>query len=135
MKVFEIARFMPETQQDSYQGSIIWFCGKTTLKKRIPGSLYWQSSTFKGSSPPTTKITQRSRQQYPSPLLQPYQWLSPPLHQWQGPQRLQQRNVVELLRPPSPSKSRSLKPLLCLIFSSFLLPSPAKVGRFFIKHT
>ena len=55
--VFETARSMPESQQDSYQGSTIWSCGKATLKKRIPGSLHWQSSTFEGSSPPTTKTT------------------------------------------------------------------------------
>ena len=57
LQAFETARSMPESQQNSYQGSTIWFCRKATLKKRIPGSLHWQSSTFESLSSPTTKIT------------------------------------------------------------------------------
>ena len=61
LMAFEIVRSMPESQQDSYKGSTIWFCGKATLRRRIPRSLYWQSSTFKGLSPPTTRTIQRSQ--------------------------------------------------------------------------
>ena len=35
-----IAQFMPESQQNNYQGSTIWFHGKTTLKSKILRSLY-----------------------------------------------------------------------------------------------
>ena len=137
LMAFEIARSMPGSQQDSYQGSIIWSRGKATLRRKIPGSLHRQSSTFEGSSPPTTRTTQRSRQRHPSLSIQPHRWLDPPLHQWRGPRRLQQRNVVDLLSPPPPplSGQRSLRPLYCLIFSGFLPPSPVRVGRFFTKHT
>ena len=126
---FETARSMPGSQQDSYQGSTIWSRGKATLRRRIPGSLHRQSSTFEGSSPPTTRTIQRSRRRHPSLSIQP--------HQWRGPRRLQQRNVVDLLSPPPPplSGQRSLRPLYCLIFSGFPSPSPVKVGRFFTKHT
>ena len=129
LMAFEIARSMPGSQQDSYQGSIIWSHEKATLRRRILGSLHWQSSTFEGLSPPTTRTTQRSQRQHPSLLIQ--------RHQWQGPWRLQQRNVVDLLGPPPllPSGQKSLKPLYCLIFSSFPPPSPVRVGRFFTKHT
>ena len=129
LMAFETARSMPGSQQDSYQGSTIWSRGKATLRKRIPGSLHRQSSTFKDSSPPTIKTTQRSRQRHPSLSIQP--------HQWQGPWRPQQRNVVDLLSPPPPplSGQRSLRPLYCLIFSGFPPPSPIRVGRFFTKHT
>ena len=125
---FETARSMPGSQQDSYQGSTIWSCGKATLRRRIPGSLHRQSSTFEGSSPPTTRTIQRSRRQHPSLSIQP--------HQWRGPRRLQRRNVVDLLSPsPSLSGQKSLRPLYCLIFSGFPSPSPVRVGRFFTKHT
>ena len=126
---FETARSMLGSQQDSYQGSTIWSCGKATLRRRIPGSLHRQSSTFKGLSPPTTKTTQRNQRRHPSLSIQP--------HQWRGPRRLQRRNVVDLLSLPPPplSGQRSLKPLYCLIFSGFLPPSLVRVGRFFTKHT
>ena len=78
---FKTMRSTLGSQQNSYQGFIIWFYGKTILKKRIPGSLYWQSSTFEGLSLPITKITQKSQQQHPFPSIQPYQWLGPPFHQ------------------------------------------------------
>ena len=53
---------MPKSyQQVRYQGSIIWLCGKAILRKKIPESLYWQSSTFKGSLTPTTKTIQKSQ--------------------------------------------------------------------------
>ena len=131
LMVFEIAQSMPKSQQDSYQGSTIWFRGKATLRKRIPRSLYWQFSIFKGLSLPITRTTLRSRQQHPSLLIQPHRWLGPPLHQWQGPWQLQQRNVVNLLRSPSPSEQKSLRPLSCLIFFDFPPPSPTRVERFF----
>ena len=125
---FETAQSMPRSQQDSYQGSTIWSCGKAILRKKIPGSLHRQSSTFEGSSPPTTKTTQKSRRRHPSLSIQP--------HQWRGPRRLQRRNVVDLLSPPPPlSGQRSLRPLYCLIFSGFPLLSPVRIGRFFTKHT
>ena len=136
LMAFETARSMPGNQQDSYQGSTIWSRRKATLRRRIPGSLHWQSSTFEGSSPPITRTTQRSRQRHPSLSIQPHRWLDPPLHQWRGPRRLQRRNVVDLLSPPPPlSGQRSLRPLYCLIFSGFPPPSPVRVGRFFTKHT
>ena len=133
LKAFEIAQSMPKSQQDSYQGFTIWFYRKATLKSKILGSLHWQFSIFKGSSSPTTKTTQRSRQQHPSPSIQPHWWLGLLLHQWQGPWRLQQRNVVNLLRPPLPSEQRSLRPLSCLIFSDFPPPFPVWVRSFFIE--
>ena len=136
LKAFETAQFMPESQQDSYQSFTTWSRGKTTLRKRIPRSLHRQSSTFKGSSPPTTRTTQRSRQRHPSLSIQPHRWLDPPLHQWRGPRRLQRRNVVDLLSPPPPlSGQKSLRPLYCLIFSGFPPLSPVRVGRFFTKYT
>ena len=56
LMAFKITRSMPKSQQQvSCQGSIIWFCGKATLRKKVPGSLHWQSNTFEGSLPPTTK--------------------------------------------------------------------------------
>ena len=60
IKVFETAWFMLRSQKDSYQGSTIWFCRKATLRRKIPRSLYWQSSTFEGLSLPITKTTQRN---------------------------------------------------------------------------
>ena len=133
LKAFKTARSMPGSKQDSYQGSTIWFCGKATLRKRISGSLHWQSSTFEGLSPLTTKTTQKSRQRDSSPLIQPYRWLDPSLHKWRGLRWLQQRNVVNLLRPPPPSEQKNLKPLICLILSGFPPPFPVWVGRFFIE--
>ena len=127
LMAFETAQSMSRSQQDSYQGSTIWSCEKATLRRRIPGSLHRQSSTFEGSSPPTTRTIQRSRRRHPSLSIQP--------HQWRGPRRLQRRNVVDLLSPPPPSEQRSLRPPYCLIFSGFPPPSPVRVGRFFTKHT
>ena len=130
LMAFKIAQSMPKSQQQvSYQGSTTWFCEKATLKKRIPKSLYWQPSIFEGSLTLTTKTIQKSQQQLFSPSIR--------LHQWQGPRRLQQRNVVYLLNPPppSPSTQRSLRSLSCLIFSGFPLLSPVSIGRFFTKHT
>ena len=128
---FETARSMPGSQQDSYQGSTIWFCRKATLRNKISESLYRQSSSFKGSSLPTTKTTKKKQQQYPSPLIQLHRWLSSLFHQWRGPRRLQQKNVVDLLRPPlPPSKQKRLRLLSCLIFSGFTPPSPARLGGF-----
>ena len=45
---------MPKNQQSNYQNFINWFCGKATLKRRIPRSLHQQSNIFKGSTLPTT---------------------------------------------------------------------------------
>ena len=58
---FKTAWSISENQQGNYQGSIIWFCRKTILRKKIPRSLYWQSSTFKNLSPPIIKTIQRSQ--------------------------------------------------------------------------
>ena len=129
LMAFEIARSMSGNQQDSYQGSIIWSCGKAILRKRILGSLHWQSSTFEGLSPPTIRTTQRSRRQHLSLSIQP--------HQWRGPQQLQQKNVVNLLSllPPPPSGQKSLRSLYCLILSGFPLLSSVRIERFFTKYT
>ena len=129
LMAFEIARFMPGSQKDSYQGFTIWSHGKATLRKRIPGSLHWQSSTFKGSSPPTTRTTQKSRRQYLSLLIQ--------LHQWQSPWRPQQRNVIDLLSslPSPPRGQKSLKLLYYLILSGFPPPFLVRVERFFTKYS
>ena len=118
LMVFETARSMPKNQQQvSCQGSTTWFCGKATPRKRIPGSLYRQSSTFKGLLTPITKTIQKDQQQPLFPSIQ--------LYQWQGPRRLQKRNVVDLLSPPPPpSEQRSLRPLSCLVLSNFPLLSP-----------
>ena len=51
---------MPKSQQDNYQGSIIWFCKKAILRKKIFESLYWQSSIFKNFSSSIIKINQKS---------------------------------------------------------------------------
>ena len=129
LMAFETARSMPGSQQDSYQGSTIWSCGKATLRRRILRSLHRQSSTFEGLLPPTIKTTQRSRRWHPSLLIQP--------HQWRGPRWLHQKNVVDLLSPPPPLSSgqKSLRSLYCLIFSGFPLSSSVRIGRFFTKHT
>ena len=118
LMAFEIPRFMLKSQQQvSCQGSTTWFCGKATPRRKISGSLYWQSSTFEGSLLPITKTIQKDQQQ----LLSPSIWL----HQWQGPRRLQQKNVVNLLSlPPLPSEQKSLRSLFYLFFSDFSLPSP-----------
>ena len=112
---FETARSIPGSQQDSYQGSTIWSRGKATLRRRISGSLHRQSSTFKGSSPPITRTTQRSQQRHPFLLIQPHRRLNSPLQQCISSRRHQQRNVVDLLSPPllPPSKQRSPRPLFC----------------------
>ena len=112
---FGTARSMPESQQDSYQGSTIWSCRKATLRRRIPGSLHRRSNTFKGSSPPTTKTIQRNRQRHLLPSIRPHQWLSHPLHSGQqprnkadllDPRRSRQRNVADQLGPPPPPSER-----------------------------
>ena len=130
LMAFETVWSMPKSQQQvSCQGSTTWFCGKITLRKRIPGSLYWQSSTFKDSLTPITKTIQKGHQQ-------PFS-LSIQLHQWRGPWRLQQTNMVDLLSLPPllSSDQKSFKPLSSLIFSGFSPPSPIRVERFFTKHT
>ena len=123
LMAFETARSMPGSQQDSYQGSTIWSCEKATLRRRIPGSLHWQSSIFKSSSPPITKTTQRSRQRHPYLLIQPHRRLDPPLYQCLGLRRRQQRNVIDLLSPPALplSKQRSPRSLSCLTPPDFPL--------------
>ena len=129
---FGIARSTPRSQQQgNCLGSTIWFCRKATLKRRIPGSLHWRSSTFEGSSPPTTKIIQKSRQQHLIPTIRLRQWLGYPLHPGQqprneadllGPWRPQQTKVADLLGLPPlspPSERRSPRPLSCLILFWF----------------
>ena len=148
---FGTAQSMPGSQQDSYQGSTIWSYGKATLRKRIPGSLHWQSSTFEGLSPSTIRTIQRSRQQPPSPSIRLRQWLGYPLHSGQQPsprrlqnqadllglQRPQRRNVADLLGPPPPppSEQRSPRPLSCLILFRFSSLASYQVRRFFTNHT
>ena len=121
LMAFKIARFMPKSQQQvSCQGSTIWSRGKTTLRKKIPGRLHRQSISFEGSSPPTTKTIQRSRQQSPSLSIRLQQWLGPRKANLLDPRRLQQKNVANLLGPsPPPSEQRSPRPLSCSIFSRF----------------
>ena len=116
LMAFGTARSMPKSQQQvSCQGSTIWSCGKATLRKRIPGSLHRQSSTFEGSSPPTTKTIQKSRQRHLTPSIQLRRWLGHPLHPGQQP-----RNVADQLGPPPPtSEWRSPRPLSYLIPSGF----------------
>ena len=135
---FKTARSMARNQQANYQGFIIWSCRKAILRRRIPGSLHRQSSTFKRSSPTTTKTIQKSRQQHLPPLIWLHRWLGHSLYPGQkpSPQRLQQRNkadllsprrhqqrnVADLLGPPLPtSKKRSLRPLSYSISSGFPL--------------
>ena len=132
---FGTAQSMPGSQQDSYQGYTIWSRGKATLRRRIPGSLHRQSSTFEGSSPPTTRTIQRSRQRHLLPSIRLRRWLGHPLYPGQqpSPQQLRseanllslrwpgQRNVANLLGPPPPlsSERKSPRPLSCSIFFRF----------------
>ena len=80
LMAFGTARSMPKSQQANYQGFTIWSCGKAILRRRIPGSLHRRSSTFEGSSPPTTKTIQKSRQRHLTPSIQLRRWLGHPLH-------------------------------------------------------
>ena len=133
LMAFGTARSMPKSQQQvSCQGSTIWSRGKATLRRRIPGSLHRRSSTFEGSSPPTTKTIQKSQQQHLPPSIRLRQWLGHPLHLGQQPssQRLQQRNEADPLLPLplSPSEQRYPRPLSCLIFSGFPPKSILLVG-------
>ena len=125
---FGIAWSMPRSQQQvSCQGSTTWSCRKATLRRRIPGSLHRQSSIFEGSSPPTTKTIQKSRQRHLTPSIQLRRWLGHPLHPGQqprneadllGPRRL--RNVADQFGPPPPtSKWRSPRPLSYSILFRF----------------
>ena len=127
---FGIARFMPRSQQANYQGFTIWSCGKATLRRKIPRSPHWRFSTFKGSSPPTTKIIQKSWQRHLTLLIWLRRWLGHLLHLGQQPsprqadllslRRLQSRNAVDLFGlPPPPSEQKSLRPLSCSIFFWF----------------
>ena len=128
--VFETARFtLKNQQQGNCQGFTSWFCGKDFLKKKIPRSLHWRSSTFKSLSPLTTKTIQKSHQQHLLPLIRLQQWPNLPLHQWSdpllhqllGPRQLKQRNAVDLLGPQTllSSEQRSPRSLFCLIPSTF----------------
>ena len=127
---FGTARSMPRSQQANYQGFTIWSRGKAILRRRIPGSLHRQSSTFEGSSPPTTRTIQRSRQRHLLPSIRLRRWLGHPLHPGQqlrneadllGPRRPRRRNVADLLGlpPPPPSERKSPRPLPCSIFFRF----------------
>ena len=129
-KVFGTVRSMPRNQQANYQGFTIWSCEKATLRRRIPESPYWQSSTFKGSSLPITKIIQKSRQRHLTPSIRLRRWLGHPLYPGQQPSprqadllsplRLQQRNAVDLLGlPPPPSEQKSPRPFSCSILFWF----------------
>ena len=131
---FGIVRSMPKSQQANYQGFTFWSHGKATLRKRIPRSPHRQSSTFEGSSSPTTKTIRKSRQRHLTPLIRLHRWLGHPLHSGQqpsprrlqnkadllSPRRLQQRNAVNLLGlPPPTSRQRSPRPLSYLILFRF----------------
>ena len=131
---FGTARSMPRSQQTNYQGFTIWSRGKANLRRRIPESPHRRSSTFEGSSPPTTKIIQKSQYQHLTPSIRHRQWLGHPLHPGQQSsirrlrneanllslRRLQQRNAVNLLGPPSPtSGQKSPRLLSCSIFFRF----------------
>ena len=110
---FEKARSTPRSwQQVNCQGSTIWFCEKATLRKKIPESLHWQSSTFESSSPPTTKTIQKNQQQHLTPSIRFCQWLGHPLYPSQQPrneanmlglQQSRQRNVANQLSSPLPT--------------------------------
>ena len=130
LMAFETARSMPRSEQANYQGFTIWFCGKAILRKKILRSLHWQSSTFKGSSPPTIKTIEKSQQQYLTPSIRLRQWLGHLLHPGQqprneadllGPRRSRRRNVADQLGPPPPppSERRSPRPLSCSILFWF----------------
>ena len=127
LMAFGTARSMPGSQQDSYQGSTIWSRRKATLRRRIPESLHRQSNTFEGSSPPTTRTIQKSRQRHLLPSIRLRQWLGHPLHPGQQPRNEadllgpRRRNVADQLGPPPPppSKRRSPRPLSCLILFRF----------------
>ena len=104
----------------------LYSCEKTTLRRKISGSLHWWSSTFKGSSPPTTRTIQKSRQQPPSSLIRLHQWLGPYIADLLGPRQPRQKKVANLLAlPPPTSGQRSPRALFCLIPPSFL---PEKVS-------
>ena len=127
---FGTARSMPKSQQANYQGLTIWSHGKATLRRRIPGSLYRQSITFEGLSPPITKTIQKSRQRHLPPSIRLCRWLSHPLHPGQqlSPWRSRQRNVADLLAPPPTSRQKSSRPLSYSIPSGFLFKSILFVG-------
>ena len=143
--VFGTMRSIPRSQQANYQDFIIWSCGKTTLRKRIPKSLHRQSSNFEGLSSPTTKIIQESRQWHLPPSTWFRQWVGHPLHPSQqsslerlqkrikadllGPQRPQQKNVPDLSdSPPSTSGLRSPRPLSYSIAPGFSPKSSLLIG-------
>ena len=135
---FGTARSIPRSQQQvSCQGSTIWSCEKATLRRKIPGSLHWWSSTFEGSSPPTIKTIQRSRQQPLSLLIRLYQWLGPRKADLLGPRRSWLKNVANLLAPPPlTSGQRSLRPFSCSILPSFLPKKylTRRLRDFFTNH-
>ena len=126
---FGTARSMLRSQQQgNCQGSTILFRGKAILRRRIPGNLYRQSSTFKGSSPPTTKTIQKSQKRHLTPSIRLRQWLGHPLYPGQQPRNEadllgpRQRNVADQLGPPPlppPSERRNPRPLSCSILLRF----------------
>ena len=108
---FETARStLKSQQQGNCQGSITWFCGKAILRRGILGSLYQQSSTFEGSSSPTTKTIQKNQKQHLTPLIWLRRWLSHLLYPGQQPRNganllgpRQLRNVANKLGSPPPT--------------------------------
>ena len=67
---FETVQSMSKSQyQGNYQGSTIWLCGKTILRKKISKSLHLQSSIFEGSLLSNRKTNQKNRQQPFSQLI------------------------------------------------------------------
>ena len=116
---FGTAQSMPGSQQESYQGSTIWSCGKATLRRRIPKNLHRRSSTFKGLLPPITRTIQRSRQRPSSPSIWLRQWLGHLFYPGQQSRneadllslrRSWQRNVANQLGPPLPPSSDQISP-------------------------
>ena len=100
-RVFERARFIPESQSwVIYPGSIIWFLGKATQKKKTPGNLTQRSNTSGSSSARSIEIILTSRQQplRPSTLL--HQWPgqpSDPLPPRSGNKAVQPRTLANAL--------------------------------------
>ena len=100
-RLFETMRFMHESQNRViYPGSIIWFLGKATQKKKTPGNLTQRSNTLESSSARSTGIILTSRQQplRPSTLL--HQWPgqpSDPLPPRSGNEAVQPRTLANAL--------------------------------------
>ena len=78
---------MPRKQMDTFQGYTIWLHGRVTWKKRTLENHSWPSYISGKWSAPSTKTTQRSRQQHQNP------WT--PLHAWPSQQSSSLRSKSE----------------------------------------